>query len=231
MLNRTELCRLNATPILAGGFSIWRKDIILELGGFAFEFSSEDLEFTFRVQDHIIKKHLDNYKIIILPYLVGWTEGPNTIFSLLRQRNRWQRVTHETVWTYRHMLWHASNKAFTFLALPYFLFYEVFGVVFEVISIVLFTAGYMAGVIRLEIFLAFLTLIFLSQFLISLLALFIFIRDQRLFKGKDIFWFIVLGFTEFFGYHWLLVFAKLSGTVSFLMGKRGFDRYVRSRNA
>jgi len=229
MLERAAWSKFNASPNVAGGFGIWRRDILLHLGGYATDFSSEDIEFTFRAQDYIIEKKKEGYKILALPYCVGWTEGPSDIISLISQRNRWQRVINETIWKYKHMILSPRYKTFAFLTLPYYLFYESLGVFIELASIILIVAGALARVLDLKAFLAFVVLIVLSQAVISLLSIFAFARGQKVLRTKDIIYFIFLSFAEYFWYHWILLIAKILGTIDFLRGFRGYDQYQRSK--
>ena len=62
-------------PCVAGGFGIWRRDVVMQLHGYETGFSSEDIELTFHAHDHMVKNKKD-YQILMLPYYVGWTEGP-----------------------------------------------------------------------------------------------------------------------------------------------------------
>lgn len=229
IINRTAWSKYNASPNVAGGFGIWRKDILLELGGYATNFSSEDIELTFRAQDYIIENKKKDYKILVLPYFVGWTEGPSNIISLLSQRNRWQRVINETVWKYKHMIFNPRHKAFAFLTLPYYLFYETLGVFFEVVSFALVIGGIITGVFNIKICLAYLTLMLLTQTLFSLFSIFAFIRDQKVFTLKYVMYLIFLSLVEFFWYHWLLMFAKITGTISYLKGVTVYDQYERPK--
>ena len=228
VIQRTAWSRFNAMPNVAGGFGIWRKDILFELGGYSTEYTCEDIELTFRAQDYIIEKNKKNYKVLMLPYYVGWTEGPSNIKSLVLQRNRWQRVTNETVWHYKHMILNIRHGAFAQLTLPYFLFYEVLGIFFEIACIGLVIWGIYSGVLDAYIFLAYFFLMLLLQALVSLASIFIFTRDQKIFRVSDIVYLIFLSFTEFFWYHWLISFAKLMGMLGFLRGNREFDQYKRT---
>jgi len=227
--NRIAWSRYNAMPIVAGGFGAWRRDILMELGGFSAAFSCEDLEFTFRAHEYMMKNKKKGYKIVMLPYYAGWTEGPSNIVSLLLQRNRWQRVTNETVWSYRHMILNPKYGMFGFLTLPYFLFYEVLGVFFEIISIVLVIWGWLAGMLNMKIFLAFFLLMMFSQIYLSLLSIFAFARSQRVFKSRDVAYLVLLSFLEFFWYRWIIMLSKITGTISYFSGARAFDSYKRSK--
>ncbi len=226
-INRIAWSKFNALPIVAGGFGIWRRDILLKLGGYASEFSSEDVEFTFRAHDYMIEKKDKGYKIVMLPYFVGWTEGPSNIFSFVMQRNRWQRVINETLWKYKHMIFSPKHGVFAFFTLPYLLLYESLGVFFELTGICLVIFGAITRALDFKIFLVYFIFMILANAIISLLSLFIFVRNQKIFRPNDVVYFIVLSFFEFFWYRWLMTFAKLLGTLGWFKGERTFDQYTR----
>jgi cellulose synthase/poly-beta-1,6-N-acetylglucosamine synthase-like glycosyltransferase len=229
--NRMGWSRYNATPNVAGGFGIWRKDILYELGGFSKDYTCEDLEFTFRAQDHAARHPEKGYRIIMLPFYAGWTEGPSNIKSLVSQRNRWQRVVIETSLKYAYMTFNPWYGHFGFLVLPYYIFYEVLGVFAEIISVAFVAYGAFAGILDWGVFCAFFLLMVLSQSFISLLCLLTFLEGERLFKPRYIAYLVFLSVVEFFWYRWIISAAKISGTWDFLRNKRSFDRYARPKRA
>jgi len=229
--NRIAWSRFNAMPIIAGGFAIWRRDILYELGGYSANFTCEDIEFTFRARDYMAKNKDKDYKIIMLPYHVGWTEGPANARSLILQRNRWQRVTNETIWHYKYMLLNPRYGSFAYLAMPYFLLYEVLGVFFEIASLAFVAIGWTAGALNLNTFIAFLCLMILSQCVISLLSILAFARSQRIFRLPYIVYLVVLTFLEFFWYRWIISLAKLSGMYSYARKVTTFDQYARPKRS
>ena len=227
--NRLAWSKYNAMPNVAGGFGVWRKDVLYELGGFSAEFTCEDIELTFRAHDYIMKNKDKGYEIAMLPFYVGWTEGPDNIPALIMQRNRWQRVVNETVWRYKYMTCNPKYGYFGFLAMPYFVLYEVFGVFIEIISIAFVTVGWLMGVLNINIFLAYLLFMLLSQSFVSLLSMLAFVEGQRLFKMRYITYLIMLTLTEFFFYRWIISVAKIVGTISSLRGVRTYDMYDRAK--
>ena len=229
--NRLAWSRYNAVPIVSGGFCVWRKDILYELGGFSVDFTCEDIEFTFRAQDYAAKNRAKGFKIIMLPYSVGWTEGPSNVRSLVTQRNRWQRVVDETVWKYKYMMCNPRYGFFGFLALPYFVFYEVLGVLVEVLSLVLVAVGGFMGVLQWNVFLAYFVLMLLTQAFTSLLCILAFAEGRRVFRIKYIMYLVGLSIVEFLWYRWIVSAAKLFGTWDYLRKKRSFDQYVRAKRS
>jgi hypothetical protein len=147
------------------------------------------------------------------------------------QRNRWQRVVNETVWRYKYMTCNPKYGFFGFLAMPYFVLYEVLGVFMEAISIALVTAGWIMGVLNINIFLAYLLFMLLSQSFVSLLSMLAFVEGQRLFKIRYITYMMLLTLVEFFCYRWIISIAKIVGTISSLRGVKSFDQYDRSKRA
>jgi len=231
MGNRIAWSKFNAMPTIAGGFGIWRRDILYELGGFSSDFTCEDIELTFRAHDYAAKNKEKGYKILMLPYIVSWTDGPNTVPSLIVQRNRWQRVTNETAWRYKYMFMNPRYGLFAFITLPYFILYEVFGVFFEVSSIVLAIIGWVNGVFDTAMFLAFLALMLLCQAIMTLSSIFAFINTQRVFKVGYILYLTLLAMVEFFCYRWIISIARITGTIDYFMGKRGFTQYEREKRS
>jgi len=227
--NRLAWSRYNAMPNVAGGFGVWRKDVLYELGGFSGEFTCEDIELTFRAHDYVVKNKNKGYKIVMLPFYVGWTEGPDNIPALIMQRNRWQRVVNETVWRYKYMTCNPKYGFFGFMAMPYFVLYEVLGVFIEIVSIAFVAAGWALGVLNINIFMAYLLFMLLSQSFVSLLSLLAFVEGQRLFKIRYIVYLIMLTLTEFFFYRWIISLSKIIGTISSLRGIRSFDQYDRAK--
>jgi len=225
--NRMAWEVLRALPIVSGGFGIWRRDFITELEGYDSKYTCEDLAFTFRAQDYINKKKKD-LRIISLPYYVGWTEGPSTIKSLLIQRNRWQRVTHEAVFDYRYVLFNPRYRWFGFVVYPYFLLYESLGVVFEVVSMGIVAAAWFKGLLHTGLFLSLIVFMSLSQTIVSLLTLMESVRYHRLFRLPYLLYLILLSFFELFLYRWINTVAKIQGTWGFVRGKRTYDQYVRT---
>lgn len=221
----------NAMPNVSGGFGLWRRDVLYELGGYSSEFTCEDLEMTFRAHDYIVKKKDKGYRILMLPYYIGWTEGPSNIKSLVSQRDRWQRVVNETVWKYRYMMFNPKYKWMGLVTVPYFLIYELMGVFVEVISIILLGVGWIAGLISMKTYLVFFCFMVLCQALTSIASLFAFIRDQKTFHLKYILYLIFLSLVEMLAYRWITSFARLRGMLRALRGYSGHDQYVREKRA
>ncbi len=227
--NRIGWSRLNAMPNVSGGFNVWRRDVLLAAGAFDSQYSSEDLETTLRIHDYLVRHGMQDHKILMLPHYVGWTEGPSTVTQLVTQRNRWQRTINEAVWRYKHMLFNPRYGNLGFITLPYYVLYEVCGVFFEIGSVAVTLLGFVMGFFQWRLLFGFFMFMVLCQALTSLIPIFIFNRDHKLLKNKDIVYFIALSFLELFWYRWVLTWAKLRGCIDFCRGKRTMDIIQRHK--
>lgn len=227
MANRLAWSRGNYMLCAIGAFMIWRKDVVLELGGLSTEFTCEDIEFTFRVHEHF-RKHGKEYRILSLPDIVGVTEGPSSIRSLVSQRARWQRVISETVWHYRHMLANVRYGAVGFIGLPYYVLGELLAPVFQLLSVLTIVLGAATGLLSWGQFVqALLTLAFASGLLVNA-SLYLQERHARTFTRTDLRFLMLLGPLELILYRPILFCAQVKGMLEFLRGDRGWNKFARN---
>lgn len=81
---------MNAVPLVSGAFGIWRRDAVMAVGGFSEGHMGEDMDLTMRIHRHYLRAKIP-YRIVYEPSAVIWTEVPETVRVLRRQRIRWHR--------------------------------------------------------------------------------------------------------------------------------------------
>ncbi len=82
-----SLAKQNATAIISGAFGVFRKDILLAVGGFR-KTLGEDIDITMRIQQLI---HRTRQQIQYLPEALCFTQCPEGVKDLMKQRLRWQK--------------------------------------------------------------------------------------------------------------------------------------------
>jgi cellulose synthase/poly-beta-1,6-N-acetylglucosamine synthase-like glycosyltransferase len=81
---------MEALPLVSGAFGVWKRSAVIAVGGFTTGHMGEDMDLTMRLHRY----HIDNaipYRIVYEPSAVIWTEVPETMRVLKRQRIRWHR--------------------------------------------------------------------------------------------------------------------------------------------
>ena len=109
---------LKLVNIIPGPIGMFRKSDIVEIGGYAHDTFAEDADLTLK----LIGK---NRKIDFEPEAVAYTEAPDELLDLLKQRYRWTRGILQAIRKHSHNLWHWKNFNFSFV-LWYMLFEAIF---------------------------------------------------------------------------------------------------------
>ena len=224
---RAAWSRSNYMLCASGAFAIWRRDVLMELGGFSPAFSCEDLEFTFRAHEHFRAAGIP-YRILALADAIGVTEGPTSMGALVRQRSRWQRVINETVWHYRHMLCNPRYGTVGMVGMPYYLIAEVLAPLFQLAAVVSIPLAAAAGLLQWGELARMVVIIALGLGMFTIVAIALHDQTTRPFAPRDLAYMLLLAPVELFLYRPIIFYAHWKGTVDFLRGERRWDKFERN---
>ena len=126
MFYKRLMSRLNCIHVSPGPFSVYRKDVLKDIGGFDEDNLTEDLEITLRLQSK-------NYRIIQLLDAEVFTIAPKTFKELFKQRNRWYKGSIINAFRYRRMMFNRKYGDFGFIQMPTI-------IVSGIVSIILITS-------------------------------------------------------------------------------------------
>src|SRR5688572_6923121 len=116
----------NSLIIVSGAFGVFRRDALLDAGGFNTQTIGEDMELIVRLHRHC-RDRKQPYRIVFQPDPVVWTEAPESVAILSRQRNRWQRGTLQVLSAHAGMIANPRYGRIGLVALPYYALFETFG--------------------------------------------------------------------------------------------------------
>jgi poly-beta-1,6-N-acetyl-D-glucosamine synthase len=224
---RAAWSRLNYMLCSVGAFSIWRRDVVLDLGGFSTQFTCEDIEFTFRVHEHFRRLGLA-YRVQALTEPAGITEGPTSIRALVSQRARWQRVIAETVWHYRRMLCNPRYGTVGFIGMPYYVLAEVWAPFFQMLAILLIPIAAYAGVLRPVECLQMLAIVAFGSAIFTCAAVLLQDRYVRTFTVADLAYLLMVAPWDLFVYRPFIFWAQCKGTIDFFFGDRSWNKFERN---
>lgn len=224
---RVGWAELNATLIISGAFGLFRRSIVVDAGGFATNTIGEDMELTVRLHRHC-RQIKSPYRIVYIADPVAWTECPESLKGLARQRDRWQRGLVETLTRHRRMLLNPRYGAVGLLSFPYFFFLEMLGPAIEVAGYAAFVVTIVLGLASPAYVLAFLALAIAFGIALSVAAIGLeeltFRRYHRTRDLGRLFW---LAFLENFGYRQLNSVWRIQGMWSVLRGKKSWGALER----
>jgi len=228
LTGRVGWSALQSLLIISGAFGIYRKDVVVEIGGYSRYTDTEDLELVVRLHEHMRRKKR-KYRIVFVPDPVCWTEAPETVAVLNRQRNRWHRGLVRTLWTHRRMMFNPRYGAVGLVAFPYFFLFEMLGPFVEILGYVVVVLSYLLGILNLEFFLLFLGVSVLYGVFLSIAAILLEEISFRRYPGwLDLTKLVVFGILENFGYRQLNALFKVKAFWDVVRRRRAWGRMDRS---
>jgi len=230
LTSRLALSRVNSTLCTSGAFMLYRRDVLEAVGGYDSNFSCEDIELTFRVHEHLLRKG-EPYRILSMPEPVARTEGPNRVSSLVSQRTRWQRGILETTWHYRRAALNPRYKRFGLVAFPFCVLTEALAPFVELVALLTLAAGAALGVVSWAAYGILVAAMSLAVATPSVLAVHLEDMGTRSYRFRDLMWLIALSPLELLLYRPVLFWAHIEGAIDFLRGDKRWDRFERNVRA
>jgi len=117
-MDRRAFDLLNTITVVPGAIGAFRKDVVLEVGAFTIDTLAEDCDLTMR----ILKA---GYKVKNCDSAIAYTEAPETVNMLLKQRFRWSFGVMQSFWKNRKTLLNRKYGYFGMVGMPNILIYQI----------------------------------------------------------------------------------------------------------
>jgi cellulose synthase/poly-beta-1,6-N-acetylglucosamine synthase-like glycosyltransferase/peptidoglycan/xylan/chitin deacetylase (PgdA/CDA1 family)/spore germination protein YaaH len=143
-LDRRAFAALNCITVVPGAVGAWRRELLERAGGFASDTLAED-------QDLTLKARRMGYEIAYEENAVAWTEAPDTLKGLAKQRFRWSFGTLQCMWKHRDALFRNRYGALGWVGAPnVWVFQILFPLISPVVDLVFVWTLISAALERLE---------------------------------------------------------------------------------
>lgn len=110
-IDRRAFSLLNCITVVPGAVGAWRKSLVIEAGGFSSDTLAEDQDLTMAILER-------GHHVAYADKAIGYTEAPDTLKILFRQRFRWSYGTLQCAWKHRRALFHREMGLFGTVGLP-----------------------------------------------------------------------------------------------------------------
>jgi cellulose synthase/poly-beta-1,6-N-acetylglucosamine synthase-like glycosyltransferase len=147
LLFRLACASLNGVALISGAFGLFRRDALLEIGGYDDTAIGEDMDLTLRLHAHYRERRRP-IRIAHVPVPVCWTQAPEDLTSLASQRQRWRRGLLQVLWRQRRMLGNSRYGIVGTGVLPYIAFFEGLGPLIELAGYLVTTVAFVFGVLN-----------------------------------------------------------------------------------
>jgi cellulose synthase/poly-beta-1,6-N-acetylglucosamine synthase-like glycosyltransferase len=227
LASRTAWSRVGALFIISGAFGLFKKDAVVDVGGYRTDTVGEDLDLVLRLH-RLMRERRQRYRIVFIPDPVVWTEVPESLRVLHRQRNRWHRGLLEGLMFNRDMMGRRRYGVLGLLALPYNLVFEAIGPLLECAGYVAVAITAMLGLLSVQYFVLFTLLAFAYGIFLSVSAVFLEeLRMKRYRRLSDIGLLLLFTILENLGYRQTLAVWRVQATFDYMRKKSGWGEMKR----
>ncbi|HDR68531.1 MAG TPA: glycosyltransferase family 2 protein, partial [Bacteroidaceae bacterium] len=137
LMGRMAWSELDGLLLISGALGMFNREIVIQSGGYSTKTVGEDMELVVRIRRYMADNN-NPYDVVYIPDPLCWTEVPEDIRSLARQRSRWTRGTLETLITHRSLFFNKKYKKLGLMGYPYWMVFEWLAPIIEFCGILWF---------------------------------------------------------------------------------------------
>lgn len=220
LMGRIAWSKLNGLLLISGALGLFDKSVAIACGGYNHNTVGEDMELVVRMRRYMYDQKI-KHRVEYLPDPLCWTEVPDNVNTLERQRNRWTRGLMDSLLIHRKMFFNPKYGSLGLLGYPFWFFFEWLAPIIEVIGLTYMVYLIIIGAVNWPFFLFLFAFVYLFAVAFSSYAI---LYEEYTFhkyrKVSDILKLIGITFIEPLSYHFFNVYCSIRGNISFLAGNK-----------
>lgn len=141
LASRILLDKFNANLIISGAFGLFNKEAVVNTGGYHVGCIGEDMELIMKLHSYCRSNKIP-YQIKYAFDAVCWTQAPERLRDLMKQRKRWHIGLMQSMFGHKNVM--SVGSYF------YYLFYELLSPIVELFGLCVTVLAYIFGLIDLR---------------------------------------------------------------------------------
>ena len=227
LMARLALGKMQALMVISGAFGLFDRQRVVEVGGYSHGTVGEDMELVIKLHRQMRDLALP-YRVEFIAEPVCWTECPDDIRILSRQRARWQRGSLECFAKHKDMAFNPRYGRIGIVGFGQILLVDVIGPLVEVLGYSLIPVLWALGLLALPWLLAFLAVTFALGIFVSMATLVLEeIQLRRFTKARELIVLALIAVVENFGYRQLSNYWRLQGWWQFMRKQQSWGTMTR----
>lgn len=221
--------KFNGSIIISGAFGLFKKSTVVDAGGYDPTTMGEDMELVVKL--HVFcREHNIPYRIRYATDAICWTQAPEKLGDLRKQRRRWHIGLFESMFRHRKILANPRYGLVGFLSYVYFLIYELFSPYIEIFGVVTIVMAFFLDLINIPFMVLFFAVYVVYSAILSLTAFFARIHtiDLKL-RVSDVFKAIGLCALEVSCLRFILAWVRATALLGYRKKRRSWGRIERKK--
>ena len=221
--------QFNGNLIISGAFGLFRKDLAIACGGYDLDTVGEDMELVVKLHEYCTLNHID-YAIRYTTDAVCWTQVPERLSDLFKQRRRWHLGLFQSLFKHRVMFSNHRFGAVSFISYLYFLIYELLSPFIEIFGVFTMALAWCFDLINVPFMLLFFLIYAVFGAILTLTAFFsrIYTADLTVSFG-DVVKAVCLCLFELVVLRFLLAWVRSTAFIGYKKNKLNWGRIERHK--
>lgn len=207
--------KFNGSIIISGAFGLFKKSVVIDAGGYDTSTMGEDMELVVKL--HVFcREHNIPYRIRYATDAICWTQAPEKLADLFKQRKRWHIGLYQSMVKHRRILVNPSYGLVGAISYIYFLIYELLSPYIEVFGLAVTVTAYLLDFLNLPFMLLYTAIYVVYSAILSLSAFFvrIYTIDLKL-SFKDVLKAIGLCVLEVSCLRFMLAWVRITALIGY----------------
>lgn len=229
LASRIMFDKINANLIISGAFGLFRKDIVIATGGYEPSTRGEDMELVIKIHT-FCRANKRNYIMRYVSDAICWTQAPEKLNDLIKQRKRWHVGLFECMRKYKEILLKPEYGVIGSIAYIYFYIYEFLSPYIEIIGIFVTLLLFLLNIVNVKFMLTFYLFYMLLGVLITIVAYCTTIYINELnFNMKKIGKVLTLCFFEVGFLRMILSWVRFTSLIGYRKNKYKWEKIGRKK--
>ena len=229
LASRILFDKFNGSLIISGAFGLFKKDTVIAAGGYNHNTMGEDMELVVKL--HVFcREHNLPYRIRYATDAICWTQAPESLRDLRKQRKRWHIGLYQSMKNHRRIFANTKYGLVGFVSYLYFLIYELLSPYIEVFGLFTVVLAFAVDLINVPFMILFFFIYVIYSAVLSLTAFFSRIHtiDLKL-TAADVIKAIGLCALEVSCLRLILAWTRATALIGYKKGKQSWGSIERKK--
>lgn len=163
--------RFNGSIIISGAFGLFKKSTVIDAGGYDTSTMGEDMELVVKLHVYCRENRIP-YRIRYATDAVCWTQAPEKLSDLCKQRRRWHIGLFQSMIRHRSIFLNPKYGLVGLVSYLYFLIYELLSPYIEVFGLFTIALAFILDLINVPFMILFFGIYVFYSAILSLTAFF-----------------------------------------------------------
>lgn len=231
MASRILMDQFNGNLIISGAFGLFKKDVVIAVGGYDSSTLGEDMELVVKLHVFCRNNNIE-YSIAYEPNAICWSQAPQSLKDLTKQRRRWHLGLFQSMSKYYYIFANPRFGLVSFISYMYYLLFELSSSFIEVFGIITMVIAWWSGMLNAQFMIRFMLLYSFYGAILTITAFFQRIYTQNLkIYFVDALKAILVCIIENVFFRYVLSFVRLTAFIGYKRKKHIWGSIKREKHS